>query len=181
MTDLMVQNFDTRLPGLGVGALSVFHRHLITSKYGLCMVAERNGHLIATAAATLSNRKFYREFMLHKGLLCAWLALPQLVKPSNLRVALTVRNYFTRIPNEDPEAEWLNLIVDRSAQGMGLGNELWDRILALFREHGVEEFKLPTDVRNERANKMYRERGCRLVRTESLHSDTKSNVYIGRP
>jgi ribosomal protein S18 acetylase RimI-like enzyme len=179
MTELMVQNFDTRLPRLGMKALTVFHRHLITSKYGLCVVAERHGRIIATGAATLSNRKFYREFVLRKGWLCAWLALPNLFKAGNLRLAFTVRNYFTRIPNDDPEAEWLNLIVDSSAQGLGLGNELWSRILVLFRENGVKEFKLPTDVRNERANRMYRERGCRLVRTEALHEDTMSNVYIG--
>jgi len=181
MTDVMVQNFDTRLPLLGVGPLTIFHRHLLTSKYGLCLVAERDGRLLATAAATLNNKRFYREFMLKRGLQCAWLALPNLIKPSTIRIALTVRRYFTRIPNEDPEAEWLNLIVDSSAQGLGLGNELWNGIMAMFREHGVQEFKIPTDVRNERANRMYCERGCRLVRTEGLYRDTTSNVYIGQP
>jgi ribosomal protein S18 acetylase RimI-like enzyme len=153
---------------------------MTTSRHCLCVVAERRGRVVGYAAALTSGRRFYREFLLRKGLLCGLLALPHLLRLSNLRTVWTALTYFPGAAHQDPEAEMVSLVVDREAQSSGLGRELWEGVVAGLRARGVAEMKIATDTGNERANRMYLNRGCRLIRKEPLYRDNEVCVYVYR-
>ena len=180
LAELMEEGLRTRFSDLGPSVVTLLHRHMITSRHCLCVVAERAGRVVGYAAVLTSGGDFYREFLLRKGVLCGLLALPRLFRLSNLRTVYTAMTYFPAAGHDDPSAELVSLVVDRTAQGSGVGRDIWEGIIRGLKSRGIAEFKITTDVGNERANRMYQARGCRLVREEPLYHDSKVNVYFYR-
>lgn len=180
LADLMTQGLRTRFSHLGRPVVMMLHQQMIASPHCLCVVAERAGAVAGYAVVLTSGRKFYREFLVQKGLLCGLAALPHIFRISNLRTVLTALTYFPSGGHDDPEAELVSIVVDASAQGLGIGGALWEAVLRGLEEHGIRELKICTGVENERANRMYRERGCQLLRKEPLYHDSEVNVYVYR-
>lgn len=176
--ELMTEGLRTRFSYLGQGVVTLLHKHMTTSRHCLCVVAERGGSTIGYAAVLTSGGKFYKEFVLRKGLLCGLIALPRLFRISNLRTIYTALTYFPGGGHHDPEAELVSIVVDRSAQGHGAGADLWNGVVRGLAARGIAELKICTGVENERANQMYRKRGCRLLRKEPLYHDSEVNVYV---
>ena len=175
---LMVEGLQTRFSHLGNGVVRLLHQHMIASRHCLCLVAERGGRVAGYAAVILSGRKFYREFLIRRGVLCGLLALPRLISPSNLRTVWAALTYFPAAGSDDPEAELVSLVVGKESRGSGVGRDLWDGLVLALQSRGIPKLKITTDVRNEAANRMYSNRGCRLVRTQPLYHDSQLNVYV---
>lgn len=178
--ELMTQELKSRIANLGQGVVTLLHEQIVASQYGMCVVAEQDGQVVGYAAIITSGRRFYREFLLRKGLRCALIALPRILKPSNLLTAMVGMKYFPRMPHDDPEAEMISFVVDFRKQGTGVGRELWNGVVRGLRERKIRELKICTDTHNRAANEMYLRRGCRLVRREPLYHDSDVNVYIYR-
>ena len=176
----MTEQLRTRFGELGHGVVTLLHRQMATSRHSLCLVAERGGRIAGYATVLISGRKFNREFLIRKGLLCGLVALPRLFRLSNLRTVLTALTYFPAVPANDPEAELVSIVVDQDLHGQGVGSDLWEAIVKRLAECKVAELKICTDVRNERANRMYQNRGCVLLRKEPLYHDSEVNVYVYR-
>ena len=177
LAELMTDGLQTRFSGLGGGVVTLLHRQMTVSKHCLCVVAEREGTIGGYAAVLTSGRSFYREFLVKQGFLCGALALPRLFRISNLRTAATALLYFPRSASGDPDAELVSIVVDRAMRGAGIGRELWNAAVSGLRLRNVADLKIATGVDNEAANRMYRERGCRMIRRERLYHDTEVNVY----
>ncbi len=178
LASLMIAELRTRFARLGRGVVTQLHRHMATSRHCLCLVGERDGRVVGYAAVLLSGKRFYREFLLHRGLWCALLALPRALSPANLRTAFTGLTYFRGVTYDDPEAELVSIVVERAAQGKGVGAAIWEELVRELRLRRVTALKIATDVSNESANRMYRNRGCRFVRREPLYHDSNVNVYV---
>lgn len=177
LAELMVKGLSSRLHALGPEVVVILHRQMITSKYCLCIVAERHGKVVGYIAA-LSTREFYREFLLHKGFICALIALPRLFKPANLHTAVRSITYFPRSPHEDPETELVSLVVGEGAQRCGVGAALFERLVEELRLKEVRAFKACTSTENDAANALYRRQKCRLIRQEPFYRDNQINVYV---
>lgn len=175
---LMIEELRTRFARLGPAVVTQLHRHMAASRHCLCLVAERNGKVIGYAAVLLSGKRFYREFLLRRGLWCAFLALPHVLSPASLRTAFTGLTYFRGATGDDREAELVSMVVERAVQGQGTGATLWQELVRELRRLRVAALEMATDVSNEVANRMYRKRGARFLRRERLYHDSSVNVYL---
>jgi ribosomal protein S18 acetylase RimI-like enzyme len=178
LAKMMVEGLNSRLNDLGPGVVVILHRHMITSAHCLCLVAERQGMIMGYVSVLTSTRKFYREFLLRRGIQCALIALPRLLNPANLHTILRGITYFPRTPHSDPEAELVSLIVGRAAQRSGVGAALFRGAVEQLRSRGITALKICTGTDNEGANALYRRNDCKLIRSEPLYEDNEINVYV---
>jgi ribosomal protein S18 acetylase RimI-like enzyme len=178
LAKLMVEGLNSRLNNLGAEIVVILHRQMIASTHCLCLVAERQGTLLGYVSVLTSTRKFYREFLLRRGVRCAVIALPRLLNPANLRTALRAGAYFPGRPSNDPEAELVSLVVSPEARGARVGAALFRGAVEELRSQGVTTFKVCTGTENEAANALYRRHACKLIRSEPLYQDNRINVYI---
>jgi ribosomal protein S18 acetylase RimI-like enzyme len=178
LAKMMVEGLNSRLNNLGPGVVVILHRHMITSVHCLCLVAERQGMIMGYVSVLTSTRRFYREFLLRRGIRCALIALPRLFNPSNLHTILRGITYFPRTPQNDPEAELVSLIVSRTAQRGGVGAALFRGAVEQLRSRGITALKICTGTDNEGANALYLRNNCKLIRSEPLYQDSRINVYV---
>ena len=178
LAGLMVKGLSSRLNDLGPELVVILHRQMITSSHCVCVVAEREGKVVGYVAALSSTRKFYREFLLHKGVRCALIALPRLFRPANLHTALRSITYFARSPHKDPETELVSLVVSDEAKRCGVGAALFNNLLKELRSRSIRTLKIVTSTENDAANALYSRQNCRLIRQEPFYRDNQINVYI---
>jgi len=170
-----------RLSALGLRFTTLLHRHMIGSRFALCYVAERDGEIIGYAAAAIETSKFYRQFLLRHGLTALVILFPQIFRWRKFQTILRGLTYFPEAREDDPQAEMLSLAVRSHAKRSGVGQAVLDAIYDQLRARGITAVKFGTaDVRNDRANALYRQMGARLVRTVPFYDDSAVNVYVYR-
>lgn len=178
LAKLMVEGLSSRLNDLGPWFVTLLHRHMITSPYNLCIVAEQQGMLVGYGAVLTPTRKFYLDFLLRKGLLCVLITLPWLFRPKNLHVALRGFTYFPRSSHDDPEAELVSLVISPNVCRAGIGTALFLRLVEELRSRGIDTLKICTSAENDRANAFYRRQGCQYIRTDPFYQNNHINVYV---
>ena len=174
----MVEGLQTRLDHLGPGFLRLLLGHMAASRHCVCPVAEREGEVLGYAAALTSVSRFYREFVLRKGLHAALIILPRLLRSGNLRIFLQALAYPSAGFPDDPPAELVSIVVSPEARGMGVASSLLRHIAAEMKSRGIERMTIKTGVENAAANEMYRRLQCQFVRTEPFGRDQWANVYV---
>jgi ribosomal protein S18 acetylase RimI-like enzyme len=175
---MMVEGLNSRLNNLGPEVVIILHRHMISSAHSVCLVAERQGMIMGYVSVLTSTRRFYREFLLRRGIQCALIALPRLLSRANLHTLLRGITYFPRTPHNDPEAELVSLIVGRATRRSGVGAALFRGAVEELRSRGITALKICTGTDNEGANALYQRNDCKLVRSEPLYQDSRINVYV---
>ncbi len=178
LAQMMVAGLDSRLNDLGPWFVTYLHRHFIQSRHCLCLVAEQDGRILGYAATLISTRRFYRQFLLHKGVAATLMVLPWLLWPSNLRTITSGLTYFSGENHDDPGTEMVSLIVIPEARGKGVGSTLFRQALARLHEAGTPRLMICTSTDNVAANSFYRQHNCRLAYIKPLYHDVNTNVYI---
>ena len=168
-----------RLAQLGPRFVTLLHRHMIGSKHTICRVAECGGEPVGYIAVAVDASRFYREFLLRRGLLAVLLLLPKLLAPHKRRVILRGLTYFPERNPGDPAGELVSVAVRADQQGAGIGRALMDAMFAEARTRGLRRCAIGTvDVNNRDANEYYRSLGGRVLRTVRFYEDTQVHVYV---
>jgi len=175
---MMVAGLDSRLNDLGPWFVTFLHRHMVVSDYCICLVAERDGNVVGYGAAFTNTSQCYRDFLLKKGVLAGIMMLPWLVLPRNLRTALSGLTYSGKAPQNDPAAELVSLVVSPAARRSGVGQALFQHILAALDQRGITQLKITTSTENKGANAFYERQGSQYLRSEPLYHDAQLNVYV---
>jgi len=174
---MMVEGLDSRLKDLGPWFVTYLHRHFVQSRHCLCLVAEQDGRILGYVATLISTRRFYREFLLRKGIGAALMMLPWLLWPRNLRTVTSGLTYFSGETHDDPETELVSLIVVPKARGLRVGSTLFQQTLARLRAAGTPRMMVCTSTENVAANAFYRKHNCRLAYSKPLYHDASINVF----
>ncbi len=168
-----------RLAQLGPRFVTLLHRHMIGSRFAICRVAEKDGEVVGYTAVATDSARFYRDFLLRRGIVAALLLFPGLLRPGRLRVIWRGLSYFPEQDPDDPPEDFLSFAVRSDQAGAGIGRALMDDLFAEARRRGVTAFKASSaDVNNRVANEYYRRLGGRVVRTVPFYADTRVNVYV---
>lgn len=175
----MIEDFHgSRMTSLGPGFVRTLNRHMVTSRHCICLIAEQHGRVLGAAAAVTSTRKFFREFVVRKGLVCALLVLPRLLSTANIRTLLKGFTYFPNAPTDDPDAELISFVVSAHRTRAGVGAALFRGVVEGLQSRGITCMKIITSDENDASNAFYTRQGCQLVRTEPFYRDTRANVYV---
>lgn len=168
-----------RLSDLGPAFVRLLHRHMIRSRYAVCIVAEEGDTILGYIAGTTDTRLFYREFLFRYGLVAAVQVLPRLWHPRNLQTAIRGFTHFPASPKDDPKAEALSFAVQPGVKQKGIGSLLFQALIDGLRTRGVTTVKFATvDPANETAIAFYRKLGCTLLRTGEFYRDNPVLVYV---
>jgi len=177
MATMMGEGLDSRLSDLGPWFVRFLHRHMVSSRYCACLVAETENSIVGYAATLLSTKKFYREFFLKKGIMAGLMILPWLCTPRNIRTVLNASVYSNQANQADPEAELVSIVVQPEARGMGVGQKLYWGVVNELTNAGITRLKISTPKENKIANEMYIKQGCKYMRSEQFSHDVEVNVY----
>lgn len=180
LADLHTQALGSAfLPRLGKGFLTHLYKTMTADRNSVVLVAEAGGTIVGFVAGTLSVKRFYRRFLVRRGIPAAVAALPRLIRPSIVKAALETARY----PGESgslPDQELLAIGVAPEAQGTGVGRKLGQTFLAELETLGADEVKVVVARDNSRANRLYEKLGFEFATEIGIHGDTRSNVWIKR-
>ncbi len=76
-----------------------------------------------------------------------------------------------------PKAELLVLAVRKEYEGSGLAQNLFEKLIEIFREKGVQEFRITTGDELIRAQKFYEKMGAVKVNDMEIHKGHRSWIY----
>lgn len=180
LAEILIEVVDWgRLRDLGVRFNTIMHRCFIRSRYGVCLVLERDGNLVGYGAGVSHYRKFHREMIWRYGLLMGLVLLPKLVTRKNRQTVIRAFTYFPQAPENDPKAELVCMNVRKAAQGGGAGRRLFDGLMEGLKARGVKQVKLGhVDVTRPGPNAYWKSMGARLLRTEPFYDHNTVNVYV---
>lgn len=163
------------LARLGVGFLRHLYEAMIGWDESVVLVADRGAGPIGFVAGVADTASFYRQFFKKKGAAAAWVALPSLVRPSNVRRAWQTARY----GEEDsvwPVAELLSMAVSPFARGEGLGYRLGTELLAALTARDITEAKVVVGADNAIAIAAYKKMGFEPAGTMEVHPGETSMV-----
>ena len=166
-----------RLRDFGMGFLTILNRAFCTSPYAICVVAEVNGRVVGYCAGVVHLGRFYREFVVRRGLAAAIAIIPSLFQRRMLRTlwkGLTYRN--DPGPN-GPQSEIAVFAVAKGFSGRGIGNKLLDAAMATLRARGAEAVRIGTVTEgNQAALTVYGRYGFEVVQTKTFYGDSQVHV-----
>ncbi len=167
------------LPSLGVGFLRQLYRALSADREAAAHVAEAGGRVVGFAAGVGSVPRFYRRFLVRRGLPAAVMAMPSLVRPSVLRRTRETATYPSGTSSRSgTEAELLAIAVHETHRGSGLGSELASRVLSDLFAEGAERVRVVVGADNEGANRLYERMGFVHEAKISIHEGITSNLWV---
>jgi glycosyltransferase involved in cell wall biosynthesis/ribosomal protein S18 acetylase RimI-like enzyme len=167
------------LPLLGRGFMKVLYSALISWKDAVVLVIEDGGGPVAFTVGVKDVGEFYRHFSRRHGWRAGLAAIPQLVKPSNLRRAWETFRY-GQAPVEVP-AELLSMVVAPRARGRGLSVMMGARLLDEMSQRGAQAVKVVVGSENQTALGAYRKMGFKDTERIQVHAGESSEVLVWRP
>ncbi len=165
------------LPRLGMGFMRRLYEAMVQWDEAVVLVADQGDGPIGFVAGTVSTGAFYRHFLRHHGLSAGIVALPRLVRPSNLRRAWETARY----GGEDvawPDAELLSMAVAPAQRGRGVGHRLGTALLSDLAERGVDQVKVVVASVNLPAIRAYEKMGFVAAGTTEVHPGEVSKVLV---
>lgn len=167
------------LPSLGEGFLRHLYVALSNDREATAHVVEADGRLVGFAAGVRSVPRFYRRFLVRRGVPAAFAAMPRLVRPAVLRRARETAEYPTGPSTlAGTDAELLAIAVDESHRGNGLGAELASRVLHDLFDQGADRVRVVVGADNRGANRLYERLGFVHEGTVSVHEGAESNLWV---
>ncbi len=167
------------LPSLGIGFLRQLYRALSADRDAASHVAEEDGRVVGFATGVVSVPRFYRRFLVRRGLPAALMAMPSLVRPPVLRRMRETATYPSGPSSRSgTDAELLAIAVDERVRGSGWGNELASRVLSDLFADGAERVRVVVGADNEGANQLYERLGFVHEAKLSVHEGTTSNLWV---
>jgi len=170
---LIAEGFLVRL---GRPFLRRLYRRVVRSPRSFAVVVSEGDAVRGFAAVAENTRSFYKEFLLHDGLIAGLCALPRVVRAPR-RVAETLL-YGVRTHGELPAAEVLATAVDTSARNRGFGVLLVNAAVEELGRRGVASARVVTALDNVPALRVYERAGFRRRGLDHVHRDVDQAVLV---
>lgn len=171
--------YQGRLGAFGLAFNRLLIASFIRSRYGLCVVAERDGVILGYGAGVTDTVAFHREFVRRWGLQAALLIAPRLFNPRNLHTLIQAYRYLPAAPDDDPKAELLAMNVTSHYRRSGVATKIFFTLMASYAGLGIRSVKLGhIPVTLTSAVRFWESLGTRFVRTEELYRGGFVNVYV---
>jgi ribosomal protein S18 acetylase RimI-like enzyme len=167
------------LPLLGKRFMRVLYRALIAWKRAVVLVVDDGGGPVGFAAGVEDVGDFYSHFAKRYGWKAGWVALPRLIRPSNMRRAWETFRYGQ--DQIEVPAELLSMVIAPRARGKGLSVMLGARLLDELSQRGVPSVKVTVGSDNETALAAYRKMGFMDAERIQMHAGETSEILIWRP
>ncbi len=171
------------LSSLGDRALRLLFEHAASCPTSVLLVARtgQNREIGAFLLGTINTGAFYNSFFLRKGVYAVFQLLPKLLSFKRIfRVMETLLYPRQKAVQDLPDAELLDIAVSGTAQGMGVGRQLFNAFCEELRDRGVTEFRITTGEELKQAHRFYEKLGAERVDDIEVHSGSKTFVFIYR-
>ncbi|MEV4347448.1 bifunctional aminotransferase class I/II-fold pyridoxal phosphate-dependent enzyme/GNAT family N-acetyltransferase [Actinoplanes sp. NPDC049596] len=167
------------LSSLGVPALEVLYRHVAASHHCALFLAVEGNQPVGYICGSLDTSALVREFVRRRWWVAGPALVPKLLRPGRIFRAIETLRY-AQAGDGLPRAEVINFVVRPGARGHGVAQQLFERLMGWFDEHGETAVKMVTGEQQRRAHGFYRKVGAELHGHTSIHSGTASRVYLYR-
>lgn len=161
---------------LGRPFLRRLYRRVVRSPRAFAVVVVDDDRVRGFAAVTENTRAFYKEFVLHDGLVAGAQALPRAV--GALRLVRETLSYGMRDHGELPAAEILATAVDPTLRGRGLGAALVKAAVAELDVRGIASARVVTALDNVPAIRAYERGGFHRRGIDRVHRDVDQAVLV---
>jgi ribosomal protein S18 acetylase RimI-like enzyme len=165
------------MSSLGTAFLEQLYDSMMTSDNAYCLVAEEDGELHGFISGTYELRSFYKDFIRTKLLRVSLMLLPRLIKPSVFRKVVESFIYPSKQGNM-PGAELMSIVVSEKFRGKGVSENLFNNLLAEFKQRNVKKFKVTVGSNLQAANRFYQKMGGMLHAEIEVHDTEISRIYI---
>jgi ribosomal protein S18 acetylase RimI-like enzyme len=169
---------DGFLVRLGARFLTRLYGRVVRSNRAFLLVAADAGGLTGFISVASDTGAFYREFLLHDGVMAGIAGAPAIVRAP--KQVWETFHYGTSTPDDLPRAEVLAIAVVARATGHGLGGALVAAGLEELRRRGVQSARVVTAVDNGPALAMYERAGFRRHHVTEVHAGVAQQVLVWR-
>lgn len=163
------------LTSLGPRFLTRLYRRVVKSPYAFAVVVVDAGQIVAFAAASDDVRRFYKDFLLHDGVLATLGSAPRVVR-SVPKVLETLR--YPALTSDLPKAEILSVATDAAMSGRGYGSIALTQATRELERRGCTTAKVVAGAANDPALRLYRRNGFAPHAEISVHGDATSEVLV---
>ncbi len=178
MALLHIENISSGfIASLGPTFVKQLYRGIAGCKYGFCLVALEQGHVLGFIAGAESVGRLYKFVLLRRGLLMSACLVRFVFSLRTIGKVFQTLLYPSRTSEEYPPAEVLSVVVASDARRMGVGHKLMHAALDEFRRRGISAVKLAVAVDNESANKYYLKEGFEKAGVYDSHG-VQTNIYV---
>jgi ribosomal protein S18 acetylase RimI-like enzyme len=167
---------DGFLVQLGQPFLRRLYRRAVSSPSACVLVAIEGDEVSGFVAAALDTGAFYRDFLIHDGIVAGFATLPRIVR--GLRSVLETLRYGVRENETLPKAEILAVALREELQGHGAGTHLVTSALEELSRHGIDSVRVVAAVENEPAIRMYERVGFRRRGVAYVHRHVAQAVLV---
>ena len=166
------------LAKFGVPFLADFYHYLARDPGCVLLVALEGDKVIGFVSGTHDIRKFYRRFVLRRGLKLAMRLVPYLLARRSVSTIASIRRYMTsRDTTQLPVSELTSLAVDPGTQRKGVGKTLFAALQEHFRSQGIEVLQVTAAKTQPAALRFYPALGAKLV-TKTQLGTLESFVFV---
>lgn len=167
------------LATLGVRFVSLLYESLDSSGQHVLLIEEREGQVAGFVTGGRGMGPIYKR-MLRSPFRLGVSLLPSLVRPRRIARILEILRYGRSSDHGLPEAELLSIAVDPSFRGQGVAELLYGRLVAYFRDDGVDAFRITVGEGLAPAHRFYQRMGAEPVSRIEVHQGETSVVYVHR-
>jgi ribosomal protein S18 acetylase RimI-like enzyme len=161
------------LAKLGTEFLEDFYRHVAGDRECVLLAAIEGEHAVGFLSGTCDIRKFYRRYVMRRGLKLAVHLLPHLLSIGSLSPIASFRRYLGSrgggdLPRDIPASELTSLAVGPSARHRGVGKTLFSAFREHLRSRGIGTFKVSAATTQKAALLFYPAQGAKIVANTHL-------------
>ena len=168
------------ISSLGPNFVTAMYEAIAASRFGLGLVAEKNGRIVGFVAFTTNITGLYKSSILNRGLLFTLLLAGKMLSVSRLKKAFETLFYPARVQKQSmPKAELLSIVVAPEERRKGLSQKLVREGLTECQRRGIDRIKVLVGADNNPANGLYQKCGFELVGQIENHG-VLSNVYVAQ-
>ncbi|MEM1132711.1 MAG: GNAT family N-acetyltransferase [Pseudomonadota bacterium] len=185
--DILSKCADLHLSGLQQGFLSslgpsimrLIFEHGARSDYGIFLVSKRNDETQGFLLGTLDTGKFYKDFILKRGVKAAFILLPKIFSLETVRKIFETLFYPSKNELYDlPGAELMDIVISDGSRGSGVGSALFTAFSTRLHQSGIPKFKVTTGEQLTEAAKFYEKHGGEYSGSIELHRGSNIRVYV---
>ena len=90
---------------------------------------------------------------------------------------IKINKFFIKDNQNLPNALILNFCVDSKFQSKGFGKKLFNEAIKSFKENKIDEFKIKTSTKQQKAVKLYKSHGAIKIKN-SINSNSENEEEI---
>jgi ribosomal protein S18 acetylase RimI-like enzyme len=163
------------LTSLGPRFLTRLYRRVALSPKAFAVVVSDNGRIVAFAAASTDVSRFYKDFIVHDGVIAGLGSAPRVVR-SVPRILETLR--YPALTSTLPKAEILSVATDESVGGQGFGSIALTHATRELERLGCRAAKVVAGAENDPALRLYHRNGFASHTEISVHGNATSEVLV---